>query len=230
MGDKVRWILALLFLVLVLIGIRKVESIVTQGEVKTGQADVVIDAGHGGKDPGKVGVNDALEKDINLQIAKKLQEELESRGISVLMTREEDKGLYDEDADNKQVQDLKRRVELINETAPALAVSIHQNSYPDPAIKGAQVFYYTSSVEGKQLAKRLQERLVKGLDPQNHRQAKANDSYYLLKKTACPIVIVECGFLSNPQEETLLTDSVYQERVAWNIFMGIMQELKMKKE
>ena len=72
MGDKVRWILALLFLVLVLIGIRKVESIVTQGEVKTGQADVVIDAGHGGKDPGKVGVNDALEKDINLQIAKKL--------------------------------------------------------------------------------------------------------------------------------------------------------------
>lgn len=230
MGDKVRWILALLFLVLVLIGIRKVESIVTQGEVKTGQADVVIDAGHGGKDPGKVGVNDALEKDINLQIAKKLQEELESRGISVLMTREEDKGLYDEDADNKQVQDLKRRVELINETAPALAVSIHQNSYPDPAIKGAQVFYYTSSVEGKQLAKRLQERLVKGLDPQNHRQAKANDSYYLLKKTACPIVIVECGFLSNPQEEALLTDSVYQERVAWNIFMGIMQELKMKKE
>ena len=141
MGDKVKWILALLFLVLVLIGIRKVESIVTQGEVKTGQADVVIDAGHGGKDPGKVGVNDALEKDINLQIAKKLQEELESRGISVLMTREEDKGLYDEDADNKQVQDLKRRVELINETAPVLAVSIHQNSYPSPDVSGSQIFY-----------------------------------------------------------------------------------------
>ena len=125
---------------------------------------------------------------------------------------------------------MKRRVSMMEEAKADLAVSIHQNSYPDPAIKGAQVFYYTSSVEGKQLAKRLQERLVKGLDPQNHRQAKANDSYYLLKKTACPIVIVECGFLSNPQEETLLTDSVYQERVAWNIFMGIMQELKMKKE
>ena len=124
---------------------------------------------------------------------------------------------------------MRRRCELINREKPACVVSIHQNSYPDPAIKGAQVFYYTSSVEGKQLAKRLQERLVKGLDPQNHRQAKANDSYYLLKKTACPIVIVECGFLSNPQEEALLTDSVYQERVAWNIFMGIMQELKTKK-
>ena len=149
MGDKVKWILALLFLVLVLIGIRKVESIVTQGEVKTGQADVVIDAGHGGKDPGKVGVNDALEKDINLQIAKKLQEELESRGISVLMTREEDKGLYDEDADNKQVQDLKRRVELINETAPVLAVSIHQNSYPSPDVSGSLDFLLRTLQRGR---------------------------------------------------------------------------------
>ncbi len=128
------------------------------GEVKTGQADVVIDAGHGGKDPGKVGVNDALEKDINLQIAKKLQEELESRGISVLMTREEDKGLYDEDADNKQVQDLKRRVELINETAPALAVSIHQNSYPSPDVSGSQIFYFEHSKEERKWQIRYRNR------------------------------------------------------------------------
>ena len=110
------------------------------------------------------------------------------------MTRTDNNGLYDENASGKKVQDMKRRVSMMEEAKADLAVSIHQNSYPDPAIKGAQVFYYTSSVEGKQLAKRLQERLVKGLDPQNHRQAKANDSYYLLKKTACPIVIVECGF------------------------------------
>ena len=90
-----KWVLALLILVFVLYGIQKVESIVTQGEVQVQKADVVIDAGHGGKDPGKVGVNDALEKDINLQIAGKLKEELEARGISVLMTREEDQGLYD---------------------------------------------------------------------------------------------------------------------------------------
>src|SRR5699024_10003688 len=115
MADKVKWVLALLILVFVLYGIQKVESIVTQGEVQAQKADVVIDAGHGGKDPGKVGVNDALEKDINLQIAGKLKEELEARGISVLMTREEDQGLYDENADNKQVQDLKRRVELRSE-------------------------------------------------------------------------------------------------------------------
>ena len=190
---------------------------------------ILIDPGHGEDDPGMIGVDGLEEKGINLAISLLLKSELETRGYSVAMTRETDKGLYDASANNKKAQDMQRRIAMIGEKSPVLSVSIHQNSYPDPAIKGAQVFYYTSSVEGKQLAKRLQERLVKGLDPQNHRQAKANDSYYLLKKTACSIVIVECGFLSNPQEEALLTDSVYQERVAWNIFMGIMQELKTKK-
>ena len=196
----------------------------------SGRLCVVVDAGHGGDDPGKIGTAGTLEKEINLAIAKRLEALLKQADVAVVMTRTDNNGLYDENASGKKVQDMKRRVSMMEEAKADLAVSIHQNSYPDPAIKGAQVFYYTSSVEGKQLAKRLQERLVKGLDPQNHRQAKANDSYYLLKKTACPIVIVECGFLSNPQEEALLTDSVYQERVAWNIFMGIMQELKMKKE
>ena len=190
---------------------------------------ILIDPGHGEDDPGMIGVDGLEEKGINLAISLLLKSELETRGYSVAMTRETDKGLYDASANNKKAQDMQRRIAMIGEKSPVLSVSIHQNSYPDPAIKGAQVFYYTSSVEGKQLAECLQDRLVKGLDSQNHRQAKANDSYYLLKKTACPIVIVECGFLSNPQEEALLTDSVYQERVAWNIFMGIMQELKAKK-
>ena len=169
---------------------------------------VVVDAGHGGDDPGKIGTAGTLEKEINLAIAKRLEALLKQADVAVVMTRTDSNGLYDENASGKKVQDMKRRVSMMEE---------------------AKVFYYTSSVEGKQLAECLQDRLVKGLDPQNHRQAKANDSYYLLKKTACPIVIVECGFLSNPQEEALLTDSVYQERVAWNIFMGIMQELKTKK-
>ena len=199
------------------------------GKAQGAKQVVVIDSGHGGNDPGKIGVSGQKEKDINLQIAKKLKAYLEAANVAVVMTRESDTGLYKESDSHKKSADMKKRCQIIDEAEPILAVSIHQNSYPDPAIKGAQVFYYTSSVEGKQLAKRLQERLVKGLDPQNHRQEKANDSYYLLKKTACPIVIVECGFLSNPQEEALLTDSVYQERVAWNIFMGIMQELKTKK-
>ena len=225
MGDKVKWMLALLFLVLVLIGIRKVESIVTQGEVKTGQADVVIDAGHGGTDPGKVGVNDALEKDINLQIAKKLQEELESRGISVLMTREEDKGLYDEDADNKQVQDLKRRVELINETAPVLAVSIHQNSYPSPDVSGSQIFYFEHSKEGEEMANTVQKQ-IENLEGIKNRPIKGNDTYYLLRRTEVPTMIIECGFLSNQEEATRLAEESYQETLAKAIADGIEECLR----
>ena len=177
----------------------------TQGEVQAQKADVVIDAGHGGKDPGKVGVNDALEKDINLQIAGKLKEELEARGISVLMTREEDQGLYDENADNKQVQDLKRRVELINETAPALAVSIHQNSYPSPGVSGVQVFYYEHSKEGKEMASVVQKQM-ENLEGTKNRPVKGNTTYYLLNRPEVPTLIIECGFLSNQSEAQKQTE------------------------
>lgn len=225
MADKIKWIIALLLLSFVLYGIQKAESILTQGEVKSQKADVVIDAGHGGKDPGKVGVNDVLEKDINLQIAKKLKTELESRGISVLMTREKDKGLYDEDADNKQVQDLKRRVELINEAEPSLAVSIHQNSYPSPDVSGAQIFYYEHSKEGEQVAGNIQNRLEK-LEGTKNRPIKENGTYYLLKRTKVPTVIIECGFLSNQTEAQKLTEEEYQNSIVLAVADGIEECLR----
>lgn len=187
---------------------------------------VVVDAGHGGDDPGKVGINGALEKDINLAVAKRLAVLLEQSDVKVVMTREDENGLYDANADRKKVQDMKRRIAMMEEAEPDLVVSVHQNSYGDASIKGAQVFFYTGSEEGRELAEVIQNRLVAGLDPENHRVAKANDSYYLLKKTSRPIVIVECGFLSNPQEAEQLTDPVYQERVAWQIHMGVLQYLK----
>lgn len=186
---------------------------------------VVVDAGHGGDDPGKVGTNGALEKDINLAIAKRLAVLLEQSDVKVVMTREDENGLYDAGAERKKVQDMKRRIAKMEEADPDIVVSVHQNSYDGASIKGAQVFYYTGSAEGKELADIIQNRMIQGLDPENHRVAKANDSYYLLKKTTKPIVIVECGFLSNPQEAELLTDPEYQERVAWQIHMGILQYL-----
>lgn len=186
---------------------------------------VVIDAGHGGADPGKIGINGALEKDVNLEIALLVKTYLETQDVDVVMTRESAEGLYDEDASNKKVQDMKRRIAIIDEAAPALTVSIHQNSYPEEYVNGAQVFYYTGSVEGQKLAELLQESLVQRVDSENHRQTKANDSYYLLKKTATPIVIVECGFLSNSGEAEKLCTRSYQERVAWAIHMGILQYL-----
>lgn len=186
---------------------------------------VVLDAGHGGDDPGKVGVNGALEKDINLAIAKRLAVLLEQSDVKTVMTREDENGLYDAGAQRKKVQDMKRRIALMEQADPDLVVSVHQNSYEGASIKGAQVFYYTDSADGKALADIIQNRLITGLDPENHRAAKANNSYYLLKKTTKPIVIVECGFLSNPDEAAKLTDPLYQERVAWQIHMGILQYL-----
>lgn len=186
---------------------------------------VVVDAGHGGDDPGKVGINGALEKDLNLAVAKRLAVLLEQADVRVVMTRTDENGLYDPGASRKKVQDMKRRLAIMEETAPDLVVSIHQNSYGQEAVRGAQVFYYAESAEGKQLAERIQTRLVTGLDPSNHRSAKANSSYYLLKKTTKPIVIVECGFLSNREEAALLATPEYQERAAWQIHMGILQYL-----
>ena len=177
---------------------------------------VVIDAGHGGIDPGKVGINGELEKDLNLKIAMKLKIFLEASDVKVVMTRTTDTGLYDENASNKKVQDMKQRIQIIEEAQPQVAVSIHQNSYGEEYVKGAQ---------GKELAERIQERLIQKLDPENHRTAKANDSYYLLKKTGRPIVIVECGFLSNGGEAAKLGEDYYQEKLAWHIHMAVMQYL-----
>lgn len=200
-------------------GAKLVENI--NGEKKT----VVVDPGHGGMDPGKIGINDVEEKEINLEISLMLRDKLEKQGIQVVMTRENDQGLYDEDSSNKKVQDLQRRVELIHEEQPVCVVSIHQNSYPDASVKGAQVFYYEDSTEGKKLAKELQNTLIAQVDPENHRQAKGNTTYYLLERTDVPLVICECGFLSNPEEAELLTDQAYQETLTDAIVSGILEYL-----
>ncbi|HKM33925.1 MAG TPA: N-acetylmuramoyl-L-alanine amidase [Lachnospiraceae bacterium] len=190
---------------------------------------VVIDAGHGGNDPGKVGINGALEKELNLEIAKLVKKYLEADDIRVVMTRENDEGLYNPHVSSKKVQDMKERIKIIEENNPLVTVSIHQNSYPEEYVHGAQVFYYTNSVEGKKLAEKIQIRLVTGADTENNRQIKANDSYYLLKKTKTPIVIVECGFLSNNKEAEKLASKEYQGEIAWEIHLGIIQYLNEKE-
>jgi N-acetylmuramoyl-L-alanine amidase len=191
---------------------------------------VVIDAGHGGDDPGKVGVGNVLEKDINLEIAAILKNYLENEGIKVVMTREDAGGLYDADASNKKVQDMKRRIEVIDETSPDITVSIHQNSYPEEYVHGAQVFYYTGSTQGELLAEEIQAQLIEKADPENTRVIKANDSYYMLKKTSVPIVIVECGFLSNVEETQKLCTAEYQDRIAWAVHLGIVRYLENRNK
>ena len=186
---------------------------------------VVIDAGHGGTDPGKVGVDGSLEKDINLAVAKRLKTYLEQDDIRVIMTRETDTGLYSDTDSRKKMADMKKRCEIIEESGADLVVSIHQNSYHEEYVSGGQVFYYKTSEKGKYLAELLQKRFDYVLGEANKRLAKANDNYYLLLHVKAPIVIVECGFLSNSKEAARLEEEDYQDRMAWTIHMGILQYL-----
>ncbi len=201
-------------------------KLVQSSKAKSTTLCIVIDAGHGGIDPGKIGINNALEKDINLEIALKLEQKLEAAGIKIVMTRTDDTGLYSESSTNKKVEDMQERCKLIAESEPVFTVSIHQNSYVTEDIRGAQVFYYGQSEVGKELAETLQESLISLVDPDNHRQAKANESYYLLKKTTSPTVIVECGFLSNSEEAALLVTSDYQDTLVDAICQGIFTYLE----
>lgn len=187
---------------------------------------IAIDPGHGGFDPGKVGVTETLEKDINLGIANKVKRKLEKKGINVVMTRTKDQALCSDGDTSKKTVDMQNRVNLINESKAVLAVSIHQNSFTDSSVKGAQVFYYSASEEGKKLAGFIQTGLKNVIQDDNHRMEKANEDYYLLRKVTCPIVIVECGFLSNEMEEALLCEEDYQEKVAKGIVSGIVEYLK----
>ena len=186
---------------------------------------VVIDPGHGGNDPGGIGVSGVLEKDVNLSVALFLKENLEQQGIEVVMTRDTDRGLYSESATNKKKEDLAKRIEIIKEADPDFVLCIHQNIFTDAKYSGAQVFYYEDSEEGANLASSIQSQLIAGVDRENTRVPKSNMNYYMLKNSPVPIVIVECGFLSNIEEEAKLGTTEYQRDLAWNIYLGTMHYL-----
>lgn len=187
---------------------------------------IAVDPGHGGTDPGMIGVDGLEEKGINLEISMKLSELLKEKGYRVVMTRKEDKGLSDPSASNKKAQDMQRRIAFLEEANPVLTVSIHQNSFSDQNVRGPQVFYYENSVEGKNLAEKIQESMNKSLAPERPRVIKGNTSYYLLKRSKGTLVIVECGFLTNREEAELLKTETYQQKVAEAIAEGIDAYLK----
>ena len=221
MRRKIEMMVLLLILAGLLSLSKNLQKYVSSGNVVAAGKVIVIDSGHGGDDPGKIGINQAKEKDVNLKIAKKVKKRLKKEGWKVVMTREEDVMLGDAEKGNRKIHDMKARVELINKTMPDMAVSIHQNSYQEAEIHGAQVFYYSHSQDGKRMAETMQRALLMA-DEENTRQAKGNDTYYLLKRTEVPTIIVECGFLSNPQEAEKLTEDGYQKKLAQAISSGII--------
>lgn len=185
-------------------------------------ATVVIDAGHGGIDPGVVGLNGQKESDLNLRVALYLKECFENAGIRVIMTRETETGLYDSDTKEteKKSQDMKRRGEIIKQSGADIMISVHMNSVSDKRCHGAQVFYQKGTKST--LAEYIQESIVKYVDKENKRVALTGD-YFVLKAGAMPSVIVECGFLSNEADEKKLVQESYQREMAWAIYNGVMK-------
>ncbi len=178
---------------------------------------IVIDAGHGGFDPGAVSDSGTREDEINLKIANKLRRHLKDQGAKVVMTRKTDGAL----GKNKR-EDMKKRVEIIKNSNADIVISIHLNKFQQSKYYGAQTFYIAGSQEGQKLAQCIQTKLIDILDRGNTRQIKAVSDLLILKAGQAPSVVVECGFLSNPQEERLLKTDEYQEQVAWAIYCGIM--------
>ncbi len=185
---------------------------------------ILIDPGHGGYDGGAVSKNGTVEKDLNLSIALKLKKQLESEGYIVYMTREVDESLNGTGSSgrSKKVEDLNNRCNLKKETRCQMFISIHQNTFPQSKIKGAQV-WYSDFESSKLLANKVQLALRDNLDPQNHRVEKpAGNDYKILRDGyEAPSIIVECGFITNPEEEAKLKDEAYQEKLAAAILAGV---------
>lgn len=180
----------------------------------TGRKTVVIDAGHGGVDGGATSCTGVLESQFNLEIATRLNDLMHLLGIQTQMIRITDCSIYTrgETISQKKVSDLRERVRIVNDIKDSVLISIHQNYFSDSKYSGAQVFY-PSTDGSRDLAFKLQENIKNSLNPGSNRQIKKADGIYLMQHIKCPGVLIECGFLSNPQEAYLLQNTQYQQKL-----------------
>lgn len=193
---------------------------------------VVLDAGHGGEDGGAVGINGAMEKDINLAIALKLSQYLKQNNFEVILIRDGDYSVGDQSlgtvAERKR-SDTKTRLRMIEEAGDCIYLSIHQNHFSESKYDGAQVFYSGNNPESAVLAEAIRKNIVSALQPENHRENKeAEKSIYLLYHCQVPAVLVECGFLSNGAEAEKLVQESYQNDMAAAIYNGLIDYLQEK--
>lgn len=183
---------------------------------------VVLDAGHGYPDGGATNSDGISEADINLSIIMKLQELLEASDCQVILTRSDENGIYDADAKSKKTSDLKNRIEIINNSSADILVSVHLNKISQSKYYGWQSFFQEDNESSETLAKSIQSNLNYAIQKTNKREALSISNIYLMDNSTIPSVIVECGFLSNPEEAILLQDDEYQSELAWGIYTGIM--------
>ncbi len=216
--------LALLVIISFLVfSLRKPEAVQT---AQVAENVILIDAGHGTPDGGAVGAKSGvLEKDLNLAISSKLAEKLRAEGEEVQETRVADEGLYKSDNASirqKKQEDMKKRVSMANSEGVSMLVSIHMNHFTDAKYSGPQIFYQKGSEEGKRLAEAIRLAILEDIGPHCTREIKPTGDLYLLRQTKVPAVIVECGFLSNAEEEALLNDEAYRDKMAAAICKGIL--------
>ena len=190
------------------------------------QYTIVIDAGHGGRDGGAIGKTTGVtESELNLKYAQRLEELCTDYGFDVVMTRSDMNGLYDESAPNKKKSEMERRKSIINSSGADLMISLHMNAYPLPSSNGAFVFYSSGDDEGYALAKSVQGSLCQSFD--NARQYVSVGDYFVLNCANMPAVLVECGFLSNPQEEAKLISDEYCQQFCYSLLAGILSYFEM---
>ena len=221
-------LLASLLIAVVSIGIfqmnLKEESIETVA-LPVSNKVIVLDAGHGNPDGGAVSTNGISEAEINLKIALKLQNLLEQSGATVILTRSDENGIYDADKTklkNQKVSDIKNRVKIGNSSSADIFVFIHLNKIPQSQYSGWQTFFKSGSEQGEKLATSIQENLNKTIEKENNRVPMKLDNVYIVKNVEIPLTIVECGFLSNEEEERKLQEDDYQDKLAWGIYNGII--------
>ena len=188
---------------------------------------IVIDAGHGGVDGGVVGRKTGVkESEVNLAIAFELYEVLTDLGAEVVMTRKTESGLYDTATKGFKKRDMQRRKEIANEARPDFLISVHQNSYPAARYRGAQVFYNAEDDKGEILAS-LTQNALNNLYAQEGASARkhAKGDFFMLKCCDCPSLLIECGFLSNAEDERLLQTAIWQRKLAERIATGLISYL-----
>ncbi len=223
-------ILLIIFLVLVsiftyTITTNRVYNAVQVVSLPVSNKVVVLDAGHGTPDEGAQSNNGTTEAQTNLKIAIKVQNLLEQSGCTVILTRSDDNAIYDLDSKTlrqKKISDIKNRVKIGNESSADIFVSIHLNKIPQEQYYGWQTFYKKGNENGKKLSESIQKALNSSIEKENKRVPKEIDNVYIVKNVEIPVSIVECGFLSNSEEEKLLLQDEYQNRLAWGIYTGII--------
>ena len=194
---------------------------------------ILLDAGHGGEDGGAVGVNGVAEKTINLALVGQLGTMLTAAGVKVAYTRTEDRLLYTEEQNiygMRKIYDLRNRLEIARQTENVVLISIHMNKFSDARQKGVQVYYSVSDPRSRALARRIRSSITSDLQSGNRRVSKpGNSSIYLLERADFPAVLVECGFLSNPEECAALCDTEYQKKLCFAMFCAIMEYISTEK-